>query len=95
MQDANEPVMAQHESHSAPAPNSDGSNSSKPLAQVWLDAAATASPGQHTSVRVCSPHLCFPKYLFAVQLHACLLPLLLSRASKDLRRIDAHAVQEE
>ena len=52
MQGAAEPMMAQHNSHSAPVLNSNSksSSSSKTLAQVWVDAAATASPGQHASV---------------------------------------------
>ena len=52
MQGAGEPLMAQRDSHSAPVLNSNSksSSSSKTLAQVWLDSAATASPGQHASV---------------------------------------------
>lgn len=52
MQDIDEPSMAQQESHSAPVLNSNSSSKSsgKTLAQVWLDGAATAPPGQQFSV---------------------------------------------
>ena len=81
MQGAGEPLMAQHDSHSAPVLSSDSksSSSSKTLAQVWVDAAATASPGQHFSV--CTQSMCvLPVFFFAAQLPACLQQVLSSTA---------------